>query len=120
MRRALPALLAALAILLQGLIPAAALAADHGPASAQISICTAHGLDTVDIEPAGGDKHRHFGGLACEQCVMASFAGVAAEPPTLTPRLGEALAQAPASASESATPGDAAPRPPARAPPTYS
>jgi len=120
LRRAWPALLAALAILLQGLIPAAAVAADHTPGAWHVAICTPQGLKTVDIDPSGDHKHGRFGGLACEQCVMASFAGVAAEPPALIPSVTEAEIQPTDPVFLGVRPSDAAPLPPARGPPTLS
>jgi len=119
-RRVWPALLTALAILLQGLIPAAAVAADHAPGSWHVAICTPQGLKTVDIDPSGGHKHGHFGGLACEQCVMASFAGVAAEPPVLIPSVAEAEVRPVELAFDGVRPSDASILPPARGPPVLS
>ena len=80
--RAWGAALAALVLLLQGLIPAAAIAHNHG--ADQVQICTARGVKLISLH-AEGVSHHHFGGLACEQCVMASFTAVAAVPPATKP-----------------------------------
>ena len=74
------AILLVLALVLQGLTPAAALAHDQARSSNLIEICTSDGLKSVPAV-APHSKHHGFGGLACEQCVMASLAMVAAEPP---------------------------------------
>ena len=97
-------MLAAVTLLLQGLIPAAAVAHDH---AGEIQICTAKGVRLVRMDHG---KAGHFGGLACEQCVMASLAGVAAEPPPAPVPVVFAY-QPPR------PPSPAAPPPPARAPP---
>jgi hypothetical protein len=98
--------LAALTLLLQALIPAAALAYDHGHAG-EIQICTAKGVRLVH---PGHGKAGHFGGLACEQCVIASLAATAAAPPPESIPAPFAYAAPP-------PPAPAAPPPPARAPP---
>lgn len=112
-KSALAALLASLAILLQGLIPAAAIAHDH---AGDVQVCTPQGMKT--IHPAGGPAQGHFGGLACEQCVMASFAALASTAPPLPAPAAWTYAAlalpAPAAAPEQPRPP---PRPPSRAPP---
>lgn len=115
-RRAWPALLVALSILLQGLIPAAALAADHTDGSG-VQICTLQGVKTLSGE-AGG--HKHFGGLACEQCVMASFAAVAAVQPVLPQSHAVARAEAPLAVARTANRPRDPPRPPSQGPPSFS
>jgi len=114
-RRTWSVWLLALALVLQGAIPVAAMAADlHG--RTEIELCTLHGLERVALD-SGADKHRHFGGLACEQCVMASFAGLAAAPPAFAPPSCAAfLIEHPARA-ESLVTRALVRRPPARGPP---
>ena len=109
--------MAALAIVLQALIPAAAIAQDH---SGQIQLCTGHGAKLV--APAGGyAKGGRFGGLACEQCVMASLAAVAGDPP-VTPLPTAFAYAAPRLRAPAAAPlqARAPPRPPSRAPPAFA
>jgi hypothetical protein len=67
------ALLAMLALLVQALIPAAAMAHDARAASPAIVICTADGAKTVQV---AGEKQapKGFDGYACYQCVAASLA----------------------------------------------
>ncbi len=96
------------------------MAADHAPASWHVAICTPQGLKTVDIDASGGHKHGHFGGLACEQCVIASFAGVAAEPPTIIPSVTEVEVRPIELVFHGVRPSEAATLPPARGPPVLS
>ncbi|MFI4964677.1 MAG: DUF2946 family protein [Caulobacterales bacterium] len=79
-RRAIAALLAVFALMVQALIPAAAMAAQPGPAGALV-ICTASGAHAV--APDGGPAppaHRGFGGMPCQDCLAAAMAVVAASP----------------------------------------
>ncbi len=109
------AILLALVLVLQGLVPAAALAHDSASGSGGVEICTALGLKLVHEGPAG--KHHGFAGLACEQCVVASLAMVSAESPQLAV-LADAVAfhYRPVAERPSQHPR-APPRPPSRAPP---
>lgn len=71
----LVALLAALAVLAQTLVPAIAMARTTGAGEA-IVICTVDGAKLVQV----GDKpvpDKMFGGFKCGQCVAASLAAVA-------------------------------------------
>lgn len=115
---ALPALLAAFALIVQLLIPAAAMAwesaSGRGPL---IVMCTADGAVAV---PAADqpDHGKGFGGLKCHDCVMASVAAVGPAAPVSVPVLYAVRA-------ELASPGRdrpqartrAPPRPPSTAPP---
>ncbi len=74
------AILLALALVLQGFVPAAAFAHNEARGPAALEICTGEGLKHLH---ATHREHRGFAGLACEQCVMASLAMVAAAPPPL-------------------------------------
>jgi hypothetical protein len=113
--RAWPAALAALVLLLQGLIPAAALAHDH---PGLMQICTRHGPALASVQ---SDPHHRFGGLACEQCVMASFAALAAAlPPPPAPTAWTYEALAPAAPAAAPLKARAPPRPPSRAPPVLA
>jgi hypothetical protein len=113
--RAFGAALAALVLLLQGLIPGAALAYDH---PREIQLCTAHGVKLVRLDHGKGG---HFGGLACEQCVMASLTAVAGEPPPEPPPTAFAY-DAPPLPAPAAAPRQARapPRPPSTAPPVLA
>ena len=71
--RSWPALAAALILLLQGLIPGAAIA--HR-SSDDLQVCTSAGVRLIAVPGEASHKDHGFGGLACEQCVMASFAAV--------------------------------------------
>ena len=109
------AILLALVLVLQGLVPAAALAQDEARGPAAIAICTGEGLKLVHT---GSPHHRHgFAGLACEQCVMASLAMVASPPPVEMVRSQAVrFVYLPASERPSTRPR-APPRPPSRGPP---
>jgi hypothetical protein len=82
-RRALAALVAVFALLVQALIPSAAIAAQSGPAGALV-ICTATGTQTItpDGDPATAPK-KGFGGMPCQDCLAAALAVVAAAPVTV-------------------------------------
>jgi hypothetical protein len=114
-RRAVIALLAVFALLVQALVPSIANAARVGPGG-QV-ICTGHGLQTIptgDIAPAQGTPSR-----PCEHCVCPLLA--AAPPPALTyavARLSYSREAAPAAApGDLPTPARAPPRPPGQGPP---
>ena len=78
--------LAALALFIQALIPAAAIAHDNSIDAAggglTVSICTGQGLKTIDLatgkvvssQPDSAAKH--FMGLHCTACAAANFAAV--------------------------------------------
>ena len=109
------AILLALVLALQSLVPAAAFAHDEANAAAGVEICTAAGLKLVHA--ARQHQHHGFAGLACEQCVMASLAMVSSEPPPLAVRADAVLfAYRPIAERPSILPR-APPRPPSRAPP---
>ena len=111
------ALALVLALVLQGLAPAAALAHDQTPSSGLIEICSSGGLKSVHAA-SPQSRHHGFGGLACEQCVMASLTMVAAEPPGLAARFDTvAFTYRPISERPSILPR-APPRPPSQGPPT--
>lgn len=104
----------ALVLVLQSLVPAAALAGDASP-RAGIQICTSAGLQHLPGDPR--HRPRGFAGLACEQCVMASLAMVAAAPPPLAMSSNTiAFVFVPVAERPSALPR-APPRPPSQGPP---
>ena len=107
------AILLALVLLLQGLVPAAAFAHDETHGAGAVQICTGAGLKRASAH----HEHHGFAGLACEQCVMASLAMVDAAPPPLRVR-AEALVFVfqPAAERPSIQPR-APPRPPSQGPP---
>lgn len=115
-RRALCALFAVFALMVQGLIPAAAMA--RTTASGGQIICTATGTETV-ATPGKPAPPKGFAGMPCQDCLAAAMAFVVTpelavrpvayvvarvEHVTATPRL-EPRARAP-------------PRPPGQGPPT--
>jgi hypothetical protein len=79
-RRAIAALVAVFALMVQALIPAAAMAAQPDP-SGVLTICTAdrtHKLAPGDTPAA--PRHRGFGGMPCQDCLAAAMAAVVADP----------------------------------------
>lgn len=117
--------LAALALFVQALIPAAAIAHDAANGVMTLSVCTAEGLKTVTVgadpaAPAG----KHFMGLHCTACAFANFAAV-------NGRGDGALSAAPVryarrtvifhpERAHAAARARAPPRPPGQGPPTPS
>ena len=119
-RQAWPALLAGLVLLLQGLIPGAAVLGAHRDTPVPIELCSHAGLKRIAAPGRPADPHRGFGGLACEQCVMASFAAVATTPPLAPlPSSTVVVPRVQACASPALGPR-APPRPPSTAPPALS
>jgi hypothetical protein len=122
-RGALAALMAVFALLVQALIPAAAVAGQADAAGAVV-ICTAAGPQTVtaDGRPAApvSGSHKGFGGMPCQDCLAAAMAVVAPSPaPAIEPivyamaRIDHApIARLPAPRAR------APPRPPGQGPPT--
>lgn len=82
--RAWPAWLAVVALLVQALIPAAALAHARAGDPVQITLCTREGLKLVTVDAGAGkaaaaspiSKPKGFAGLPCLECVMACCAAV--------------------------------------------
>jgi hypothetical protein len=116
-RRALAVLVAVFALLVQALVPAAAMAAAPD-ASGRMVICTGTGVATVS-DQAPPSKPKGFAGMPCQDCLAAALAVVqtpelAVQPVTYAiarierapaERLIEPRARAP-------------PRPPGQGPPT--
>jgi len=113
------ALLAMLALLVQALIPAAAMAYEPGRGQAMV-ICTADGAKTVTVDGQDPAPKKGFAGLPCSQCVAASLA-TTQTPDSLVsgPVLYAARAEiAPPMARRGMAPARAPPRPPGQGPPS--
>ena len=111
------ALLGVLAILVQALLPAAAMAAQAHGATA-IEICTDQGARSVVIG-ADGKAHKSFLGLPCQDCLAAAMAAIttpdlAIQPVAYVTTRVEHAAAAVAPAPRARAP----PRPPGQGPPT--
>ena len=78
-RRALVALFAVFALMVQALVPAAAAAATPNSLAAAI-ICTGTGVATVSDE-APASRPKGFAGMPCQDCLAAALAFI--PPPTL-------------------------------------
>ena len=116
----LAAALAALALLVQALIPAAAIAHDNAAgAPMTISLCTGEGIKTVTV---GGDlpAGKHFMGLHCTACAFANFAAIDDGASALTAQPVRYLARTVVFQPErtfAAAQARAPPRPPGQGPP---
>uniref|UniRef100_B0T2X1 DUF2946 domain-containing protein n=1 Tax=Caulobacter sp. (strain K31) TaxID=366602 RepID=B0T2X1_CAUSK len=114
------ALLAMLALLVQALIPAAAMA--HDAAGQAVVICTTDGAKTVEVagDVIGKPKPmKGFGGMACAQCVAVSLATTTPPDIAVVPVLyGVRIEAAPRAALTGVALARAPPRPPGQGPPT--
>ncbi len=115
--RSCPALVAALILLLQGLIPGAAIAHRAGD---ELQICTSAGVRLIAVPGEAGHRDHGFGGLACEQCVMASFAAITPTAYPLTLRWVEAAPTIFVTTRAFPPRARAPPRPPSTAPPAFA
>ena len=120
-RRALAALVAVFALLVQALIPSAARAAARPDPAAALVICTANGTQTItpDGKPAAPVPKKTLGGMPCQDCLAAALAVVAPGPVTIQPVAYETarVEHAPVRAVF-APRARAPPRPPGQGPPT--
>ena len=118
--RLLIALAAMLAVLVQALLPAAAMAHDVRDGGSAIVICTADGAKLVKL---GGKEApaKGFAGFSCSRCVAASLAAVTPDPePTVAPVLYAVyLQRAPLRAPSVRGHARAPPRPPGQGPPQH-
>ena len=79
----LVALLAALAVLAQTLVPAVAMARSTSVGEA-IIICTAEGARLIKVGGEEPAPRKIFGGFKCGQCVVASLVAIAPDPTATT------------------------------------
>jgi hypothetical protein len=117
------ALLAMLALLVQALMPAAAMA--HDAAGQAVMICTADGAKTVAVangalgDVIGKKDSKGFAGLACAQCVAVALATTTPPDIAVAPVLyAVRLKPAPRAALTGVALARAPPRPPGQGPPT--
>jgi hypothetical protein len=113
------ALLAMLAVLVQALMPAAAMA--HDAAGQSVLICTADGAKSVEVagDVIGKKDPKGFGGLPCAQCVAVALATTTPPDIAVAPVLYSARIQAaPRAALTGVALARAPPRPPGQGPPT--
>jgi hypothetical protein len=111
-------LLAVLALLVQALLPAAAMAAQPR-AGIPMVICTAMGVQTV-AAPSSGKSGKGFAGLPCQDCVAASIAVITAPAPLIAGAVtyvAQRVEHVP-SVDLALRGARAPPRPPSTAPPT--
>lgn len=118
------ALLAMLALFVQALTPAAAMA--HDAAGQSVVICTADGAKSVQLagdvigkKDSAPNSKKGFAGLACAQCVAVSLATTTPPDIAVAPVLYVArLEAAPRAALTGVALARAPPRPPGQGPPT--
>lgn len=121
-RRAMIALMAAFALLVQALVatPAMAMAMGgpakaHGPLGEAVAICTDHGLQT--ITPDGGPPADEAGG-SCGHCVCPATVALAPPAPTdAAPRIPHVETRAPKLPTALPPPARGPPRPYGQGPP---
>jgi hypothetical protein len=109
-----------LALLVQALIPAAAMAYEAGTGQS-IVICTADGARTVTADGQEQTPKKGFAGLPCYQCVAASLAVTdSPDAQVSAPVLYAARVEtAPPMARRGMAPARAPPRPPGQGPPHH-
>lgn len=110
--------LGVLALLVQALLPAAALAAQsRSPGGEQMAICTSVGVRTVAVDPSE-DAKTPFAGLPCQDCLAAAVAALPAPDPAAEP-VAYARARIDHGPERSWAPqlARAPPRPPGQGPP---
>ncbi|WP_029908988.1 DUF2946 family protein [Caulobacter sp. UNC358MFTsu5.1] len=118
------ALLAMLALLVQALMPAAAMA--HDAAGQSVMICTADGAkveqvagDVIGKKAPAPDSKGGFAGLPCAQCLAVALATTTPPDVAVAPVLyGVHVAPAPVAALTGVALARAPPRPPGQGPPT--
>nr|MEA2797082.1 hypothetical protein [Phenylobacterium sp.] len=116
-RRAIAALFAVLALLVQALIPAAAMA--RPDASGARVICTATGTQTIGPDGKLQAPHKGFGGMPCQDCLAVAMAAVVTPELAVQPvaYAAERVEHAPVT-SRLEPRARAPPRPPGQGPPT--
>jgi hypothetical protein len=113
------ALLGVLALLVQALLPAAAMAAQSQGHGETVVICTQMGAQTIKLGLDGKPQKGGFAGLPCQDCLTASTAALPAPAPVALP-VAYVVAQVEHAAPHRAAPqlARAPPRPPGQGPPT--
>jgi len=116
-RRAFAALFAVFALLVQALIPAAAVA--RPDPSGALTICTATGTETIAAHGQPAAPHKGFGGMPCQDCLAAAMAAVVTPQLAIQPvaYAAERVGHAPV-VSLLEPRARAPPRPPGQGPPT--
>jgi Na+/proline symporter len=116
-KRAWVALLALFALMVQALVPAAAMAAARPGDPATMVICT---QDGAKIVPTGAPAHKPkgFAGMPCQDCLAAAMAAIAPPSLALQPVVYQAARVEPAEIRRLDAPrARAPPRPPGQGPP---
>jgi hypothetical protein len=113
-----PVLIGLLALLIQALVPSAALAASGDRPERTMVICTAMGAQTITLTDDDGETRQGFAGLPCQDCLGLS---IAASPPPLLTLVRAHFPTGVAPETTTTEPGlrraRAPPRPPSQGPP---
>lgn len=116
-RRTLAVLVAVFALMVQALVPAAAMAAAPN-ASAAMVICTGAGVATVS-DPGQPSRPKGFAGMPCQDCLAAALAVTLLPDLAIQPVIYAAARIERAPAERLIEPrARAPPRPPGQGPPT--
>jgi hypothetical protein len=115
--RRLAAWLGVVALFVQALLPAAALASDAAGRGPQIVVCSVDGVHTITLG-GGGETRKRFAGLPCHDCLAAAAAALPAPEAAMLP-VRYAAARVEVAAARRPTPQLARPppRPPGQGPP---
>jgi len=117
-RRAIVALFAVFALLVQALLPSAAMAAGPRLMPGDF-ICDSAGVHSAAADPSTGAGHKARGGMPCPYCLAAALAFVETPRLAIQPVAYEAgRVEHVATATQIAPRARAPPRPPGQGPPT--
>jgi hypothetical protein len=83
--RLAPALIALAALLVQALMPSAAMAARAAGAPQTVVVCTAMGVKIVTVGKGSGQDQKGFAGLPCQDCLAAATATLPPPEPMSVP-----------------------------------
>jgi hypothetical protein len=112
--------LGVLALLVQAMLPAAAMAATAGAQRGErIVVCTVSGVRTITVgdHPTGGGKS--FAGMPCQDCLAAAAVALPAPEPQIAPIVyAQTAVERPRERSWPPSLARAPPRPPGQGPPT--
>lgn len=115
-KRAIVALFAVFALLVQALIPAAALG---GPRLVAGDLICDGGRVQSAADPGAPVRHKALGGMPCQDCLAAAMAAIAPPAPDVAPVTYEVARVEHAADAPRLTPrARAPPRPPGQGPPT--
>jgi hypothetical protein len=118
--RSRAAAIALFALLIQALLPAAALAGQTPGRGETMVLCTAMGVQTVTVDLGADDPAEGFAGLPCPDCLTVASAAISVPSVAVGPvaYLSTEVEHIPTTTEPALRGARAPPRPPSRAPPT--